>query len=374
MFYAGDTRAETIYMKAGVVGAGIMGQLLALGLLNAGWEVSVFERNTDITKINCSMAAAGLLTPISELITNDLIICDLGMAAINKHWPLIFNQLQQPIYFQNQGSLLLAHPRDQAELTRFINSLRNKLHKSSYSIEQQIKPVITTDFEPELSKISSGYCFTSEGCLDNQAIMKQLQIHLSRHASWKNEDVKKIIGGKIITHQLSQSFDMVFDCRGLAAKTSFVDLRGVRGELAWVQAPEVNIQRPIRLLHPRYSLYIVPRPDSIYILGASEIEAEDNSAITIKTLLELLSSAYYLHPGFAEARLLHTITHSRPTLPDQLPKIKYRDNFIAVNGLYRHGFLIAPSLVADILLFLKSGKTNVNYPNIWEQMHDSSPV
>ncbi|HVV68399.1 MAG TPA: FAD-dependent oxidoreductase [Gammaproteobacteria bacterium] len=359
-------------MKAGIIGAGIMGQLLALNLLNAGWEVTVFDRNDDI---NCSMAAAGLLTPVSELVKNDLIIFELGIEAISQHWPWIINQLQQPIYFQNQGSLLLAHPRDQAELSSFINIIKDKLQNVPDALQQHIKTIKPSELEPDLTKINHGYYFATEGCIDNQVFLKTLQQYLLNQVIWhKNIEVEKIIAGSIIAKNISQSFDMVFDCRGLAAKNRFENLRGVRGELAWLWAPEVNIQRPIRLLHPRYSLYIVPRADATYILGASEIEAEDHSAISVKTLLELLTSAYWLHSGFSEARLIKTVTHCRPTLPDQLPKIKYGKQMIAINGLYRHGFLIAPTLAADILLFLKSGLSKVNYPNLWEQAHDTSAV
>ena len=359
-------------MKAGIVGAGIMGQLLALNLLNTGWDVTLFDHNDGI---NCSMAAAGLLTPISELVKNDLVVCDLGIQGITQHWPLIIEQLQQPIYFQNKGSLLVAHPHDQAELIPFINSIRRKLQYSPHASQQHIKAINPSELEPELTKTNQGYYFAAEGCLDNQNLLKELQNYLFKQVTWhKKTTVEKITDGKIITTQTNQSFDMVFDCRGLAAKNSFETLRGVRGELVWLQAPEVNIQRPVRLLHPRYSLYIVPRANATYILGASELEMEDNSAISVQTLLELLTSAYWLHPGFAEARLIKTVTHCRPTLPDQLPKIKYSNQLIAVNGLYRHGFLIAPALAADIVLFLHSGISTVNYPSLWEQTHDSSAI
>lgn len=48
-------------MRAGIVGAGIMGRLLAFALHNAGWQVSLFDRSNE--NMNCSTSAAGLLTP-----------------------------------------------------------------------------------------------------------------------------------------------------------------------------------------------------------------------------------------------------------------------------------------------------------------------
>jgi glycine oxidase len=156
----------------------------------------------------------------------------------------------------------------------------------------------------------------------------------------------------------------VLDARGLAAKDLFSDLRGVRGELVWLQAPDVDIKRPTRFLHPRYPLYLVPRPNHVYLLGASEIEAEDTSPISVRTLLELLTAAYCLNPKFTEARVLKTVTQVRPTLLDHLPKIKHTDGLMAVNGLYRHGFLIAPALVAEMMT--KFSDKPCSYSSIWE--------
>lgn len=159
---------------------------------------------------------------------------------------------------------------------------------------------------------------------------------------------------------------MVFDCRGLGASALFGNLRALRGELIWLHAPEVKLQRPIRLLHPRYSLYIVPRPNNIYLIGASEIEAADYSPISVRTTLELLTAAYYVHSGFAEARIVKTVTHCRPTLSNHLPLVNYAEGIMAINGLYRFGYLIAPALVDAILAFLNNNRQSFPYKTIWE--------
>jgi glycine oxidase len=164
------------------------------------------------------------------------------------------------------------------------------------------------------------------------------------------------------------SFDFVFDCRGLGARNIFQDLRSIRGELIWLHAPDVHITRPIRVMHPRYSLYVVPRPDNTYIIGASEIESADQSQISVRTTLELLTAACSLQANFQEARIIKTVTHCRPTLTNHLPKIKYADGFVALNGLYRHGYLIAPALVADIMRWIEGGMASLHYPALWEKI------
>ena len=55
------------------------------------------------------------------------------------------------------------------------------------------------------------------------------------------------------------------------------------------------------------------------MIGATEIESEDLSPASVRSTLELLSAAYAVHPGFAEARILELSVQCRPALPDNLP-------------------------------------------------------
>lgn len=352
-------------MKAGIVGSGIMGRVLAYFLVNSGWSVTLFDKESPSQQNNCSMVAAGLLSPIIELEHSTSFIFDLGRESLFQHWPMLIEQLPEKIYFQNKGSILLSHPRDQAEMSRFIKSIANKINQKTVFYEITQSEIFTK--EPELSQFNNGYYFPDEGQIDNQTLMRALYHYLiEKNVTWKQQQVESLEPGKINYSSKYENFDVVFDCRGLGAKDTMPTLRGIRGELIWVQANEVNINHPIRLLHPRYKLYISPRPNNLYILGASEIESEDNSPISVRTTLELLSAAYYLHPGFAEARIINSLTHSRPTLTNHLPIIQHTQGFIAINGLYRHGYLLAPSLAFDVMKYLSSGISSISYPLIWE--------
>ena len=63
----------------------------------------------------------------SELEKNDQLIYHLGNDAIFSHWPKILAELSEEIYFRQNGSLVLAHSRDNAELRRFYKVISNKL-------------------------------------------------------------------------------------------------------------------------------------------------------------------------------------------------------------------------------------------------------
>lgn len=142
----------------------------------------------------------------------------------------------------------------------------------------------------------------------------------------------------------------LFDCRGLGAQPQWNALRGVRGEVARVHAPGVSLSRPTRLVHPRYPLYIAPKPDGLFVIGATEIESDDLSPASVRSTLELLSAAYTVHPGFGEARIVELGVQLRPTLPDNLPALRLAaPRRMEINGLYRHGFLIAPAVLDAVL-------------------------
>ena len=127
-----------------------------------------------------------------------------------------------------------------------------------------------------------------------------------------------------------------------------------------LHAPEVTLQRPTRLIHPRYPIYIAPKPDHVFVIGATEIETEDLSPASVRSTLELLSAAYTVHSGFAEARILEISTQARPTLANNLPAIRQLgDRTLQINGLYRHGFLIAPAMLDIVLEWVQSHKTTL---------------
>lgn len=353
-------------MKIAVVGAGIMGRTLGFALVNAGHNVSIFDKDDAMSASNCSMTAAGMLAPIAELITSGLMIYQMGMEALQTHWPQLLASLDETIYFRKMGSVVVAHPKDTAELTHFINMLDSKRVQTSHY--QLLDQNTLIKLEPALDKFSHAYYLQNEGQLDSQAVMQALYKALQQaNVTWLvNTEVMAIHANKVVTKNGENEFDIVFDCRGLGAQTTFADLQAVRGELIWLHAPDVNLQRPIRLMHPRYNLYVVPRPEHTFIIGASEIYAEDYSEISVRSSLELLTAAYYLHPAFAEARIIKTVTHCRPALADHMPKIKCQGDNMAINGLYRHGYLIAPVLVAEIMRYLQHGVSSLQYSSLWE--------
>ncbi len=161
----------------------------------------------------------------------------------------------------------------------------------------------------------------------------------------------------------SEPADWTIDCRGFAARDTLTDLRGVKGEMLVLATREISLARPVRLLHPRHPVYIVPRGDGRFMVGATAIENEEKARVTARSVLELLSAAYAVHPAFGEAEIIETGADLRPAFPDNLPRIRRMDRVIHVNGLYRHGFLLAPALARRVAAVVLHG---AHFPEVMD--------
>ncbi|MGX5172856.1 glycine oxidase ThiO [Aliikangiella sp. IMCC44653] len=338
-----------------IVGAGIIGRMLALQLANQKHQVTLFERESEKSQAAVSFTAAGMLTPYSELENCETLIFQLGMRSLQL-WPKIIDSLQTDCGYFQRGCIVVAHPGDHADLLRFKQQASRDFCQTLNN-ENVVQTTLTKDdlakLEPELwAKFSSGYYFSKEAWLSAHKTMAAILAQLKTLGvkTRFNCAVQQIESQKIYYDKQSQTFDWVIDCRGLAAKETIQNLRGVRGELILLDAPEVKLSRLVRLIHPRYQLYVVPQSSpNQYIIGATQIESDDLRPISVRSTLELLSAAYSIHSGFAEAAILNTKSHCRPAMPNNLPLVHINDKLIQVNGLFRHGYLVAPAIAEQIV-------------------------
>jgi glycine oxidase len=354
----------------GIVGAGVMGRVLAWQIRQLGCSVTLFDKDDIDFGDAAAFTAAGMLTPYSEVESAELMIYNLGMSSL-KLWQGIADQLNGDLGFHQHGSLIVAHGNDRPDYEHFFRQVKSKINPSQSQCanlnQQQLEEV-----EPELGKNFSEALFLSEEAwLCPQKTLRLLADRLFEEGVvWHaNQTVKNLGQGFIETNTGKYQFDWVIDCRGLGAKESMSNLRGVRGELIWLQAPEVKIKHLVRLMHPRYRMYLVPKGyDDLYVIGATQIESNDKGPITVRSSLELLSAVYSLHGGFAEARIIDMRTNCRPAFNDNLPKINYSSGLISVNGLFRHGFLMSPALGEEISRLIINPDYHSNYQSLVEKV------
>lgn len=310
-----------------VIGAGILG-LSVSERLSRRDSVTLFERDA-LPADNASWKAGGMLAPYSEIDHMNQDWVDMGLASI-EFWADFAKT--RDIGFEQAGSLLIAHPQDRYILERFEGYLPGE--KKKYRAAHEVEAQISESF--------------------GEALVLEEEAHLSPHKTMTalialiTERGVKIEQCNTTPEKISGDFDLVIDCRGYGSDDP--KIRGVKGELAVVRNTEFSLSRPVRMMHPRYPLYIVPRADHVFMIGATMIESgqETSAHVSVKSGLELLSALYSLHKSFGDAEILQMSAGIRPAYIDNLPRIKERGNIISCNGLFRHGFLFAPVMAEAV--------------------------
>jgi len=317
-------------VRVTVIGAGVAGLTCALELAERGVAVEVLERSAQLGAPACSWFAGGMLAPWCELESCDPLIARLGAESI----PWWRERFAGTVV---NGTLVVAHGRDAADVTQFAARTG---HCEALASEE------IAGLEPDLAgRFTQGLYFRDEGHLDPRAALTALAARLGELGvaiHYGVEASASLLAGR-----------QLIDCTGLAARGQLTELRGVKGEMLLLRLREISLCRPVRLLHPRVPVYVVPRADGLFMVGATMIESDQGTRISARSMLELLSAAYALHPAFGEAEIVEIGTGVRAAFADNLPRLRRHGETLYVNGLYRHGFLIAPALArraADVML------------------------
>lgn len=317
-----------------VVGGGIIGLWQALVLARAGHRVHLIEATDKPFAATESRWAGAMLAPYCEAEGAEPVVREQGIAALAR-WRAVYTGLV------NAGTLVVAGARDRPELQRFARMAPG---------HEAIGAERLGALEPDLAgRFASALYFADEAHM------------VTPHATSFLLEAVRQAGAQVrlgTTWQESASGDrVVIDCRGLAARDRLADLRGVRGERLLVRARDVQLRRAVRLLHPRHPLYVVPWQEGVHLVGATVIESEDRSAMTVRSALELLGAAYALHPAFGEAEILELGAGVRPAFSDNVPRVLVQsERRLYVNGAYRHGFLLAPVLADAVAAYLGGGE------------------
>ncbi len=309
-----------------VIGAGVAGLWAALALSRAGLTPRLIDRNGAPGPHGCSWWAGGMLAPFCEAAEAPSAVVAHGQDAAAA-W-----ETATPV--ARRGSLVVTLARDRAELARFARRTTGHV-----LLGEALRTL-----EPDLPGPAQALFFEAEAHLDPRRALADLVAALAAR------------GVEIEQAEASPGrfAGPVIDARGMAADVR--GLRGVRGEMAVLRAPDIALSRPVRLLHPRHSIYLVPRGEGLVMLGATQIESADRSRISARALLELLSAAYALDPRFANAEVVETGADLRPAFADNTPRVVRAGRVLHLNGLFRHGYLMAPALARQAADYLTQGR------------------
>ncbi len=318
-----------------VVGAGILGIWQALTLARRGLAVTLLDAVAEPFAGSASIHAGAMLAPDCEGEAAPPVVRDLGHHGLAL-WRAVYPGLV------NAGSLVLAQARDRAELARFRRLTRG---------HQVLDGDAVAAIEPDLAgRYAEALFFADEAHMATPTALAFL-LEAARAAGCS------VRLGEAWQPGEPAPDEVIVDTRGIAAREALPGLRGVRGERLVIATREVALARPVRLLHPRHPIYVVPWGDGRFLVGATVIESEDAGPTSVRSALELLGTAYALHPAFGEAAIVAFDAGVRPAYADNVPRAVVREGGrrILVNGAYRHGFLLGPVLAEAVAGYLLDG-------------------
>jgi len=327
-----------------IVGGGLLGRLLAWRAALSGLGVELFDANDRLGSKATAWVAGGMVTPQAEAADAEPELVAMGRRSLSL-WPQWLCELPAHVHYNSSGSLLLWQRADAGEATRFQALLRARDPQANY---QHLDGQQLAVREPSLEgRFREALYLPGEANIDNRQLLPALadaldDLGVKCHWDRRVEDTER------------PDASIVIDCRGKGAKSRWKELRGVRGELVRLHAPDVELRHMLRLLHPRYSIYLISRPGGNLVVGATAIDSDDCSPVSVRSALELLTAAYSVLPDVGEARIVELNCDCRPALLDNRPAIRYsaETRLLEVNGLYRHGFLLSPAVVEETLTIL----------------------
>ncbi len=350
--------------RIAVFGAGVMGLWQARTAMAHGARVTVFDAAAaDAWGGRASWYAGGMLAPDCEGEAAEPEVVAMGHASI----PL---WAQAEPTFAATGTLVVAASRDRGELDRFARLTTGHRWVDGPTI---------AGLEPDLTgRFTRGLYFPREAHVSTRPALRRLSAEIVssgavfRHVegAGAHDPASATISRQSgdLRALANDDFDWIIDARGVAAAGDIEGLRPVRGEMAVLATSEIVLHRPVRLLHPRFPLYVAPWGDGTYMVGATVIETGDAGPVSARSAMELLNAAYAIHPAFGEAQVLEFGTGLRPAFADNTPRIIHEPwhdlspgtepsamppaacppPITRVNGAYRHGFLTAPILAERV--------------------------
>lgn len=313
-----------------IIGGGVVGLVTALTLQDDGYAVHLYEKTPELGPQTCSWYAGGMIAPWCERDGAETEVIERGQQALT-WWE------QHYAGVKKNGSLVLSAARDRSEVLRFSRRTAEHVDLDAQGI-MELEPVLGSRFH-------EGLFYPKEMHVDPREALPALAHSFVQRGGVLSK------GRFVSADNLSEAF--IIDCRGLSARHDLSRLRGVRGEMLRIHSQDVHFSRPIRLLHPRQPIYVVPRDHRILMVGATSIESDYDGPVTVRSAYEMLEAVQRLHPALGEADIIEASAGVRPAFPDNLPDIERDGRVIYANGLYRHGFLLSPWCAQKVAAYLQ---------------------
>ncbi|MYW02602.1 glycine oxidase ThiO [Streptomyces sp. SID3343] len=357
-----------------VVGAGVVG-------LSVAWRAST-RYGLAVTVVDpapgrgASHAAAGMLTPVSELQYGEESLLELNTESARRY-PAFAAELADasglPSGYRTCGTLAVALDADDRAVLKDLHAYQERLGLSSSRLTSRE----CRRLEPMLSPaITGGLHVDDDHQIDNRRLVAALLAACERAGvTFVRERVERILVTDDRAHgvRLANGRDLSADQVLLAAgcRSALIPglppevvppVRPVKGEILRLRVPPVMapfLSRNVRGVVKGGSMYLVPRADGELVIGATEYERGHDTETTAGGVYELLRDAHELVPGVTELPLVETLAGLRPGSPDNAPIVGRSSlaGLVVATGHYRHGILLTPITADTVAEVLALGTT-----------------
>ena len=334
-------------MKITVRGAGIVGLACADELIGRGHDVTVVD---PAPGSGASHAAAGMLSPSSEVWWDETALLDLGLRALDL-WPAFANRLD--VVIQATGTVLAA--RDHGDLQQVERQLA--LLADRGRPVDVLGPREVTALEPAIThRVAGGALLHDDHAVDPRAVVAAL---LSRVPVVSRLPRKREVPPAWARTSTTGDADVTVLATGARLPPPYAHLvRGIRGEIIRARLIEGAPTRTVRGWVRGESVYVVPRPTGEVVIGATSEEHAGPAVVTVGGVGRLLEAARELVPALDRAEFVEAIARDRPASSDHLPLIGPADDeasIVLAAGLHRHGVLLAPLAAQVVADFIDTG-------------------
>jgi glycine oxidase len=356
-----------------VVGAGVAGLSVAHRAASRGLRTIVLDRGEPggaTTRV-----AAGMLAPVSEAAFGERDLLALNLAAAAR-WPAWAQEVAAgsglDTGLRECGTLLVARDRDQAEALERELAFRRECGLPA----ERLLPSRARDREPALSPaVRLALDVPGDHAADPRRLTAALSAAVERAGGEirSRTEVAEIVtapdtldgagpavagvrlsGGEVLAaeHVVVAAGPWSGALAGLPAHAR-VPVRPVKGQTLRLRDPAGPglVERVVR----SDEMYLVPRGDGRYVLGATVEERGFDTTVTAGAVHDLLREAAAIVPGILELEVEETLAGLRPGTPDNAPILGpgALPGLHWATGHYRHGVLLAPvtgdAVVAQIL-------------------------
>jgi len=351
-----------------VIGAGAIGAAVAWRCARRGRSVTVVD--PDLSR-GAWHTAAGMLAPATELHTTEQPLLHLGLESLAR-WPQFAAELTREsgvdLGYRETGTVLVAWDAADLATLRILHTLAESLGvEASLLTGRELR-----ELEPALAAgIPGAYHAPGDHQVDPRRLHEALLVACRRRGVTFVEspgavltDRDQVRGVRVAGGEVLRSTRVVVAAGAWSGQVegvpeaARVPVRPVKGQTLRLRLRgRPRLTRVVRGNVQGSPVYIVPRSDGSYVVGASSEEAGFDTAPRAGAVYELLRDAQALFPELGEATLEQVCTGLRPGSPDNAPVIgpSQVEGLVWATGHHRNGILLTPvtaDAVASLLVDL----------------------